>query len=84
MAIKSDVYKYLEKGAMKSDLIFADPPYDFTADQFVKIAEIIFERDLLNEDGALIIEHSKHTDLSQLPHYSHQRKYGSSVFSFFE
>ena len=84
MAIKSDVYKYLEKGAMKSDLIFADPPYDFTADQFGKIAGIIFDRNLLNEDGALIIEHSKHTDLSQFPHYSHQRKYGSSVFSFFE
>lgn len=84
IAIKSDVYKYLEKGATRSDLIFADPPYDFTTDQFGKIAETIFDRDLLNEDGTLIIEHSKHTDLNQFPHYSHQRKYGSSVFSFFE
>lgn len=84
MAIKSDVFKFLEKTAIKSDLIFADPPYDFSTDQFGKIAEIIFERKLLNEDGSLIIEHSKHTDLSKFPHFSHSRKYGSSVFSFFE
>ena len=28
--IKSDVYSYLEKVKRKADIIFADPPYDFT------------------------------------------------------
>lgn len=82
--IKSDVYKYLEKAGIKADLIFADPPYNFEKNQFAKIAELVFEREMLLEDGQLIIEHSKHTDLSDLPHFLQSRKYGSSVFSFFE
>lgn len=82
--IKSDVYKYLEKAGAKADLIFADPPYNFEKSEFARIAELIFENDLLEENGQLIIEHSKHTDLSDLSNYSNSRKYGSSVFSFFE
>ncbi|MFD2561962.1 RsmD family RNA methyltransferase [Aquimarina rubra] len=82
--IKSDVYSYLEKVKRKSDIIFADPPYDFTDAQFAKIAALVFEHDLLNEDGLLIIEHSKHTKLDHLDNFSNARKYGGSVFSFFE
>ncbi|MDH7446693.1 RsmD family RNA methyltransferase [Aquimarina sp. 2201CG14-23] len=82
--IKSDVYSYLEKVKRKSDIIFADPPYDFTTEQFQKIATLVFENDLLNKDGVLIIEHSKHTNIDNTPNFSHSRKYGGSVFSFFE
>lgn len=82
--IKSDVYKYLEKAPIKADIIFADPPYDFEPDAFQKIAYLIFEKELLLEGGILILEHSKHTDLSDLEHFKESRKYGSSVFSFFE
>ncbi|MGG8495248.1 RsmD family RNA methyltransferase [Tenacibaculum sp. TC6] len=81
---KSDVYKFLEKTPLKADLIFADPPYDFKEEQFLKIADLVFERNLLNEEGILIIEHSKHTDVSNHPRFSYQKKYGGSVFSFFE
>jgi hypothetical protein len=35
-------------------------------------------------DGVLIIEHSDQTDLSEHPKFSEQRKYGGSIFSFFE
>ena len=83
-AYKSDVYKFLEKTKLKSDVIFADPPYDFEEDQFLKIADLVFERELLNEDGILIIEHSKHTDLTQHPKHSYDKRYGGNVFSFFE
>ena len=82
--IKSDVFKYLERAPVKADIIFADPPYDLEKDQFSKIAELVFENELLLEDGQLILEHSKHTDLSDLEHFRESRKYGSSVFSFFE
>lgn len=81
---KSDVYKFLEKTPLKADLIFADPPYDFKEEQFLKIADLVFERNLLNEEGVLIIEHSKHTDVSSHPRFSYQKRYGGSVFSFFE
>ena len=81
---KSDVYKFLEKTPVKADIIFADPPYDFETEQFLKIATIIFERSLLNDDGLLIIEHSKHTDLSKHDYFSYSKKYGGNMFSFFE
>lgn len=81
---KSDVYKFLEKTPLKVDVIFADPPYDFEEKQFLKIPDIVFDRNLLNNDGLLIIEHSKHTDLSQHPYYNYEKRYGGNVFSFFE
>lgn len=81
---KSDVYKFLEKTSLTADIIFADPPYDFEEDQFLKIANIIFEKKLLNEEGVLIIEHSKHTDLSNHENHSYDKRYGGNVFSFFE
>jgi 16S rRNA (guanine(966)-N(2))-methyltransferase RsmD len=82
--IKSDVYHYLEKVKRKTDIIFADPPYDFATDQFSKIVKLVFENELLNEYGVLIIEHSKHTSLEKLSYFSNSRKYGGSVFSFFK
>lgn len=83
-AIKSDVYKFLERTKIKSDLVFADPPYDFTQEQFEKVYQLIFDNELLEDDGLLIIEHSSHTSLEHLEHFSNSRKYGGSVFSFFE
>ncbi|SKB85792.1 16S rRNA (guanine(966)-N(2))-methyltransferase RsmD [Salegentibacter holothuriorum] len=82
--IKSDVFKFLEKAYVKADIIFADPPYDFDEDKFLKIPQIVFEKNLLNQNGQLIIEHSKHTSLSDFPNFIEARRYGGSVFSFFE
>ena len=82
--IKSDVFKYLEKTTLKHDVIFADPPYNFEKDQFAKIITLVFDNDLVNEDGVLIIEHSKHTDLSDIKNFDYSKKYGGSMFSFFE
>jgi len=83
-ALRSDVYKFLEKSSLKADVIFADPPYNFEVEEFLKIANLIFEKNLLNKEGTLIIEHSKHTNLSQHPKFTYSKKYGGNVFSFFE
>lgn len=82
--IKSDVFKYLENAKQQIDIIFADPPYNFTEAQFSRIPELVFQNDLLLDEGLLIIEHSKHTNLCHLPYFSYQKHYGGSVFSFFE
>ena len=50
----------------------------------IKIADLVFDNNLLLEEGLLIIEHSKHTDLSAHSYYSYQKRYGGNVFSFFE
>ena len=82
--IKSDVFSFLENHKQPYTIIFADPPYDFPLEEFAKIPELVFQNNLLEEDGLLIIEHSKHTDLSGLAQYSHSKSYGGNMFSFFE
>ena len=83
-ATKSDVYSYLEKCKTSYDIIFADPPYGFEQKTFERIIELVFERELLNADGMMVIEHSKYTKLDHMIHFSFQKSYGGSIFSFFE
>lgn len=83
-AIKSDVYKFLESTKLQSNVIFADPPYALSLEQFSRIPELVFQNNLLKVDGVLIVEHAKQTDLSTLTNYSYSKHYGGNVFSFFE
>lgn len=82
--IRSDVFQYLKRTVDKFDVIFADPPYNLDLEKFQQIPESVFSNTLLQEDGLLIIEHSPQTNLSDLPNFKEQRKYGSSIFSFFQ
>ncbi len=83
-AIKSDVFKFLEKNKSSYDIIFADPPYHLPQKDFENISKMIFENDLLDEQGMLIIEHSKDTSLENQDFFSFSRNYGGTTFSFFE
>lgn len=83
-AIKSDVFKFLEKNNTSYDIIFADPPYGLDQATFEKIVTTVFEKELLQEDGMMVIEHSKYTKLDHMSNFSFQKSYGGSFFSFFE
>lgn len=83
-AIKSDIFKFLEKNKNSYDIIFADPPYALDQKTFDKMVLIIFDQNLLHEDGMMVIEHSKYTKLDHLIHFSFKKSYGGSIFSFFE
>ena len=83
-AIKSDVFTFLEKNKGEYDIIFADPPYGISQGEFEKVVSLVFEKQLLAEEGMLVIEHSKHTKLNHLEHFSFERNYGGSIFTFFE
>ena len=72
----------MEKTTIKFDVIFADPPYNFENEQFERIVKLVFKNKLLNDDGVLIIEHSKHTKLSDHEQLSFSKKYGGNMFSF--
>ena len=82
-AVKSNVFKYLEQTKIQFDIIFADPPYNFKEEQFTAIPQLVFERQLLKVNGVLVIEHSKHTELSGHHNFEESRHYGGSTFSFF-
>lgn len=80
--IKGDVFKYLSQCRDKFDFIFADPPYVLT--EISELPDMILERDLLREDGLLVVEHGKDHDFSQHPRFVEHRQYGSVNFSFFQ
>lgn len=78
--LKGDVFRYLEHSGQTFDIIFADPPYDMPGIE--KIADTVFEKELLKPDGWLIIEHSREYDFSGHPYFFEHRKYGKLNFSF--
>ena len=80
---KRDVTAFLKRCTESYDLVFADPPYDFSQEELSEIVSLCFKRDLVKEDGILIVEHSTKRDLGELEHFDSARKYGSTVFSFF-
>ena len=81
--IKSDVFKFLSGNKKNYDFIFADPPYDFSDEKFMEIPNLVFNRNLLREEGVLVVEHSAFTDLSSHPNFADKKRYGSVCFSFF-
>lgn len=83
-AIKSDVFSFLEKHNSTYDIIFADPPYGMEQKDFEKLIDLVFQNELLDAEGMLIVEHSKHTKLNHKSHFSFEKSYGGSVFTFYE
>lgn len=83
-AIKSNVFPFLDKNNTSYDIILADPPYHMEQPKLEKIIETIFNKKLLAPEGMLIIEHSKHSKINHMTHFSFQKNYGGSIFSFFE
>lgn len=79
--VKTDAMKYLETNRRKYDLIFADPPFEF--DQTEKIPQLVFQNEMLNEGGILIVEHPSSISFIDHPKVIDYRKYGSVCFSLF-
>ena len=80
-AVKSDVFRFLRNYPQKFDLIFADPPFEMKS--LETIPELVFEKELLTEDGILIVEHGSTNDFSAHPFFFEKRSYGSRRSLFF-
>ena len=70
----------------KFDIIFMDPPYRMAQKTAETACAIIAERDLLNEDGILIVEHSSElpfvTDVMNMTP-NRTCRYGLAMLTFF-
>ena len=51
-------------------------------DQYLDLINVIKQRDLLLENGEVIIEHSSNISLIEKNNKIDERKYGSSILSF--
>jgi 16S rRNA (guanine966-N2)-methyltransferase len=80
-AIRSSSLGFLGHCNEKFDLIFADPPYELEGIE--ELINMVFSRQLLNEEGWLIIEHAREKDFSALPGFFQHRNYGKVNFTFF-
>ena len=80
--IRGDVFRFVKSCKQQFDFIFADPPYALK--ELPTIPDLIFEKNLLKEDGIFVFEHGKDYDFSQHPHFVEHRSYGSVNFSLFK
>lgn len=79
--IRGDVFKYLKTSSQQFNLVFADPPYALT--ELPQIPDLVFDSNILADEGIFILEHGKENDFSTHPHFVELRKYGAVHFSFF-
>lgn len=80
--IKEDALKFIKRNRQGFDFIFADPPFDMA--EIPQLPHIIFDNQLLNPGGLMIIEHPSKRKIDQHPAFLNQRDYGYSAFSFFK
>jgi 16S rRNA (guanine966-N2)-methyltransferase len=81
-AHRADAIKFVERAYRKWDVVFADPPYEFEGHEL--LVNKVFEKNILEDEGMLVIEHSKRTSLEEHPRFRESRNYGNVTFSFFE
>jgi 16S rRNA (guanine(966)-N(2))-methyltransferase RsmD len=80
--IRSDVFSYIATCPYQYDLIFAGPPYALSSIDELPVR--IFEKELLTQDGWFVLEHTPRNQYAQTPYFRAERKYGTTLFSFFK
>jgi 16S rRNA (guanine966-N2)-methyltransferase len=80
--IRSDVFKFINQSNEKYDLIFAGPPY--ALQNIDDLPKLVFEKDMLNDKGWFILEHTPRNHYEKFPSFRSARNYGTTIFSIFE
>jgi 16S rRNA (guanine966-N2)-methyltransferase len=79
--IKSDAFGFIEKAERKYDIIFADPPFE--SEETDKLPDMVMQKNLLNENGWLVVEHQSKRKLKSEAQTFQVRKYGNCTFSIY-
>jgi 16S rRNA (guanine966-N2)-methyltransferase len=80
--IKEDAFSFMESTRIKSDLIFADPPYALR--QLKDIPALVIKNNLVKPEGLFILEHGDEHSFKDSPHFEEVRNYGNVNFSIFQ
>lgn len=78
--LKQDAFRFIRNTEEKFHIVFADPPYHLPEIRI--LPEAVFDNNLLETGGLLIIEHPSQLSWTHQA-YQSSRKYGQSMFSFF-
>jgi 16S rRNA (guanine(966)-N(2))-methyltransferase RsmD len=78
---RADVFRFIENCGQHYDIIFADAPYKMS--KLSSLPDLILQKNMLKENGWLIIEHSLDNDFRKHSNFIQQRKYGSTIFAVF-
>ena len=79
--LKVDVFRFIEQSTDKYDFIFAGPPY--ALGNIDDLPRLIFDKQLLNNKGWFVLEHTPRNDYKKFPFFTTERNYGTTVFSIF-
>ena len=79
--VKADAFKFLEQTEGKYDIIFADPPFESAETD--RLPDLVLEKQLLRENGWLIVEHQSKRLLKSRAQPYQVRKYGNCTFSIY-
>ena len=82
--IRYEQNRFLNKNQLKHDIIFADPPYQFTIEDYTDLIDSIFDLTSLTSEGLLVIEHEKKIQFSKHDMFYFDKKYGGTMLSFFK
>jgi 16S rRNA (guanine966-N2)-methyltransferase len=78
---ETSAFNYIKYPKAPFDIIFCDPPYDMEGIE--KIPSNILNKNLLTEEGWLVLEHSGKYKFDKMAEFREVRNYGSVHFSFF-
>lgn len=79
--VRMDVFKFIDQCKEKFDFIFAGPPYALTT--IDELPKLVVSKQLLNEKGWFVLEHTPRNDYKSYPLYVTERHYGTTIFSIF-
>lgn len=81
-AVRAETFHFLRFCNSTFDIVFADPPYDMEGIR--DIPTKVFDAQIVNPDGWLIVEHGENIHFSEHPFFIEKRRYGKVHFSFFK
>jgi len=80
--IRMDVFSFLQSIDESFDFIFAGPPYALL--NIDDLPAIILRKNLIAPGGYFVLEHTPRNNYQQVPGFVWERKYGTTLFSFFQ